>query len=81
MPAPIAAVLLAGDGLVQPQLAAPEILAAERVVAEDLLAVAEHLRGVVADLSAPRLGVGALGLDRGVGVDVARQVDARGHER
>ena len=56
-PGPDAAVLLAGDGLVQLERVAPEGLAAEGVVAEGLLALFEHCLRVA----------GALGIEAFLG--------------
>src|SRR5436190_16675487 len=58
---PHAAMGGAGDGFMKAQLAAPERLAAERVVAEYLAAFPEHSLGVLADVVRERIEIALLG--------------------
>src|SRR5438132_4320436 len=78
---PHAAMSGAGDGFMKPQLAAPERLAAERVVAEYLAAFPEHSLGVLADVARERIEIALFGGHGRVCVDVLGNVEATGDEK
>jgi hypothetical protein len=75
-PGPHAVTLRSRDGLVQSQLAAPEVLVAEGVVSEDVAALVDQAVRVRFDVRAPRDP-----LDRGVlrGGLLGREVPAGQH--